>query len=334
MTASTAVLARAGERPATVIARLARRNGYGIALIGFLALMVVFTRVIHPSFGSRDLANLASAAMPLAFAAAAQAVIVIAGGIDLSIGPMMALTNVVAAVLMEALGDPASAGVVVLVLALGIGMGTINGGLVVTSRVPDIVVTLAMSFVWAGVALLILQRPDGNAADWFESLARGPLVVDFLPKALVVLLATVGLVWLPLRQTRVGLSLYAIGSDRLAAYRSGVNVNRTKVVSYTLGGLFAACGGLAITMTTGIGAPVPGDYTLAGVAAIVLGGVSLAGGRGGLVGPIAAAFILALLRLDLIFLRVDPNLGLVIRGTIMVVVVMIGGFVTLRRLRA
>jgi ribose transport system permease protein len=213
-------------------------------------------------------------------------------------------------------------------------MGTINGGLVVTSRVPDIVVTLAMSFVWAGVALLILQRPDGNAADWFESLARGPLVVDFLPKALVVLLATVGLVWLPLRQTRVGLSLYAIGSDRLAAYRSGVNVNRTKVASYTLGGLFAACGGLAITMTTGIGAPVPGDYTLAGVAAIVLGGVSLAGGRGGLIGPIAAAFILALLRLDLIFLRVDPNLGLVIRGTIMVVVVMIGGFVTLRRLRA
>ena len=98
-------------------------------------------------------------------------------------------------------------------------------------------------------------------------------------------------------------------------------------------GLLAGAGGLALTMTTGIGAPVPGNYTLAGVAAIVLGGVSLAGGRGGLLGPIAAAFILAIIRSDLIFTGVDPNYSVVIQGVIMVVVVMIGGLITLRRKR-
>ncbi|HEX2843970.1 MAG TPA: ABC transporter permease, partial [Candidatus Limnocylindria bacterium] len=90
---------------------------------------------------------------------------------------------------------------------------------------------------------------------------------------------------------------------------------------------------LALTMTTGIGTPIPGPYTLLSVAAIVLGGVSLAGGRGGLVGPVVAVFVLALIRADLTFLGVDPNFTTVIQGVIMVVVVMLGAYLTLRRAR-
>jgi ribose transport system permease protein len=213
-------------------------------------------------------------------------------------------------------------------------MGIVNGILVVVSRVPDIVVTLAMSFVWAGGALLILARPGGNAADWFQSLSRGSLAIDWLPRALLVLLVVVGVVWLPLRRSRLGLSLYAVGSDRLAAFRSGVDVSRTKIAAYGVGGLFAGAGGLALTMTTGIGTPVTAAYTLSGVAAIVLGGVSLAGGRGGMLGPMAAAYILALIPQILVFQGIDPNYGTVIQGVIMVLVVMIGGFITLRRQRS
>ena len=119
-------------------------------------------------------------------------------------------------------------------------------------------------------------------------------------------------------------------ASELAAFRSGVAVARTRIVAYALAGLFAAMGGLALTMSTGIGAPIPGPYLLASVAAVVLGGVTLGGGRGGLVGPIVAVFILRLVRTDLTLLSVDPNVTTIIEGTIMVVVVMLGAFIAMR----
>ena len=153
------------------------------------------------------------------------------------------------------------------------------------TRVPDIVVTLAMSFVWAGCALLVLKTPGGDSVDWLRQLVLGSLGLDFIPKAAVVLVVIVGVIWIPLRRSRLGLSIYAIGSNRLAAFRSGVSVGRTSVAAYMFMGLFAALGGLSLTASTGIGTPVPGPYTLMSVAAVVLGGVSLAGGRGGVFGP-------------------------------------------------
>jgi ribose transport system permease protein len=329
VTAAADPVSRQTSAVRTVLAT-ATRNGYVSALLGLFAFLLVFTLAIKPSFGAFEFETLAKGAMPLAFAAVAQAIIVISGGIDLSIGAMMALANVTAALLMQELPPEAAVGVVAIVLVLGAVMGTINGALVVITRVPDIVVTLAMSFIWAGAALLVLPRPGGAAAPWFIDLASGYLLVEFLPRALIVLAVVVALVWIPLRRSRTGLSIYAIGSDRLAAFRSGIDVSRTRIVAYSIGGVFAACGGLALTMTTGIGTPTTGLYTLQAVAAIVLGGVSLAGGRGGLLGPITAAYILGLIRLDLVFLGVNPNYSVVIQGSIMILVVMVVGFLTLR----
>ena len=104
----------------------------------------------------------------------------------------------------------------------------------------------------------------------------------------------------------------------------------TKIASYAVAGLFAGAGGLALTLSTGIGAPIPGPYLLASVAAVVLGGVTLGGGRGGLIGPVVSVFILRLLRSDLTLLAVDPNVATIIEGSIMVVVVMLGAFVAMR----
>jgi ribose transport system permease protein len=221
--------------------------------------------------------------------------------------------------------------VVVGVIILGALIGLVNGILVVASRVPDIVVTLAMLYVWAGVALLVLNTPGGSVADWLRQLTRGAFLIELIPRALVLLIVVVAVVWIPLRRSRLGLAIHAIGSDRLAAFRSGVDVDRTRIVAYVIAGLFAGIGGLTLTMTTGIGTPTPGPYTLLSVAAIVLGGVSLAGGQGGLVGPVVAVFVLSLIRADLTFLGVDPNFSTVIQGAIMVVVVMLGAYVTLRR---
>ena len=226
--------------------------------------------------------------LPLALATVGQAIVVISGGIDLSIGAMMALTSVVAASLMKGQSEEFGIAVVVGVILLGILLGAINGSVVVVTRVPDIVVTLAMSFVWAGCALLVLKTPGGGASIWLKDLLKGSLGSEWLPRAAVGLVVIVAVIWIPLRRSKAGLQIYAIGSDRLAAFRSGVSVGRTRILAYAVLGLFAALGGLSLTASTGIGTPVPGPYTLLSVAAVVLGGVSLAGGRGGVVGPLLA----------------------------------------------
>jgi ribose transport system permease protein len=313
------------------LGRAVRRNTWTVGLVVLLVVLLVITRTLAPRYGAAQIESLSISALPIALAAVAQAIVVISGGIDLSIGSMMALTSVTAAVLMDGQSETFAIGVVLFVLLMGVALGLVNGVLVVVTRVPDIVVTLAMSFVWAGGALVVLGRPGGSAAAWLTAAIDGNVLSEWIPRALVVLVAIVAIVWVPIVRSRLGIALYAIGSDRLAAFRSGVNVGRTKIVAYALTGFFSGVGGLALTMSTGIGTPVPGPYTLQSVAAIVLGGVSLAGGRGGLVGPILAVFILSLLRTDMTFLGVNPNLSTALQGAILVGVVMFGAVLTYRR---
>jgi ribose transport system permease protein len=308
-----------------------QRNAWTLGLLAFLAVLLVFTKIIQPSYDARGIESLAISVLPLALAAAAQAVIVIAGGIDLSIGSMMALTSVVAATNMKDQPEGYAVGVVVAVFVLGLVLGAVNGALVVLTRVPDIVVTLALSFVWAGFALLVLRTPGGGSAEWLRGLVDGSLLVEWIPKAAVVLIVLVAVIWIPIQRSKLGLSLYAVGSNQLAAFRSGVSIGRTKFIAYVIGGLFSALAGLTLTASTGIGTPVPGPYTLLSVAAIVLGGVSLAGGRGGLFGPMVAVVILSLLRTDMTFLRLNTNLATVAQGVILVGVVMLGTFIAYKR---
>jgi ribose transport system permease protein len=311
-----------------------RRNGWTLGLIVFFVLLLVFTRVIQPNYGVTGVQGLAISVLPLALAAVAQAVVVISGGIDLSTGSMMALTSVVSATLMMGQSSEFGVAVVIGVLLLGLVLGAANGGLVVLTRVPDIVVTLAMAFVWAGCALLVLRTPGGGAAQWLRDLVLGSIGNDWIPKAAVVLIVVVAVIWIPIRRSRLGLSLYAVGSNQLAAFRSGVSIGRTKIIAYMLGGLFSALAGLSLTASTGIGTPVPGPYTLLSVAAVVLGGVSLAGGRGGVVGPIVAVMVLSLIRTDMTFLGMNTNLATVAQGVILIGVVMFGTLIQIRRERA
>jgi ribose transport system permease protein len=329
--ASAAVEAR--TNPVDVLASWVRRNAWTMGLIALLVALLLFTKAIQPRYGPIPIQGLATSVLPLTLAAVAQAIVVISGGIDLSIGSMMALTSVISATLMERQSEQFGVGVVVGVILLGLVLGAVNGGLVVLTRVPDIVVTLAMSFVWAGFALLVTRGPGGGASKWLRDLTVGALGNEWVPKAAVLMLVLVGVVWIPLSRSSLGLSIYAIGSDRLAAFRSGVPVSRTRVLAYVVTGLFAALGGLALTASTGIGSPVPGPYTLLSVAAVVLGGVSLAGGRGGVLGPIIAVVVLQLVQTDLTFMRVDSNFALVAQGAIVIGVVMLGSLLQLRRKR-
>ena len=307
-----------------------RRNAWVIGLIALFAALNIVTRLIQPNYGSADVDSLMRAALPYVFAVAAQVVVVIAGGIDLSVASMMAVCSVTAATMMAGQSEAYAMFVVPFVLLAGLSLGAVNGVLIIVTRVPDIVVTLAMLFVLQGVALLILPAPGGAAAAWLKGLIIGPLLVPWLPKTLILIGFCLCVVWLPLKRSRLGLSLYAIGSDELAAFRSGIAVARTRILAYAIAGLFAAMGGLSLTMSTGIGAPIPGPYLLASVAAVVLGGVTLGGGRGGLLGPIVAVFVLRLVRTDLTLLALDPNVTTIVEGLIMVAVVMLGAYLATR----
>jgi len=310
------------------------REAWVGGLAGLVVLLLIFTKLINPSYGASGIQGLAVNVLPLAFATVAQTIVVIGGGIDLSIASMMALTNMVAATQMLGRSDELGVGVAIGVLVLGIFLGAVNGVLIVWTRVADIIVTLAMSFVWAGFALWIAQAPVRSPHDWLSNLVNGSVVLDFLPRALLVLVVAVGVIWIPLRRSRLGLAVYAVGSNQLAAFRSGVSVGRTKVLTYALSGLFAAMGGLALSAITGQGNPLPGGFTLASVAAVVLGGVSLAGGRGGVVGPILAVLILSLIQTDMTFLGVNSNLATVAQGVILIGVVVLGSLSLRRRGRA
>ncbi len=318
------------DRARTVVFRHPALFGMPLLLAVFLAATVA----IHPRFDSFDAQSVAMAALPLAFAAAAQTVVIISGGLDLSIGSVMAVCNVLAASTMEEAGFGQALLLAVAILFVGAIIGAVNGCLVVASRVPDVIVTLTTGFIWGGVALLIRERPGGGAPDEFLALGTGAQFSPWVSNSLILLVVSVAIIWIPVRRSKVGLVIYAVGSDRIAAFRSGVNIGRGRFLAYVFGGLFSALGGLGLTMTTGIGSPRAGVlYTLSGLAAVVIGGVSLVGGRGGIVGPIIAAFVLTLIPADLIFLNIDPNFGQVIQGTLIVLVVMVGGFATLARSR-
>ena len=318
------------------------RNAWTAGLAAFLVLLLIVTKAIQPDFGISGLDSVSRAALPFALATLGMSIVIIAGGIDLSIASIMAVASVTGAVLMQKTGDVGAVGVVIFVLLFGAVIGAINGALIVITRVPDIVVTLATLFVLEGAAILILESPGGATAQWLRDLIVGGVTLNglpeglanWLPKSLLLLILITAVIWIPIRSSKLGLMLYAIGSDQLAAFRSGVPVSRTKIISYALAGVFAALGGLSVTMSTGIGEPIPGPYLLASVAATVLGGVSLTGGKGGLLGPLLAVFILRVMRLDLTLLSVDPNATSIIEGTVMVVVVMLGGLLAMKGRKA
>ncbi len=336
MTAATTMMDQPRGGPADRIGSFARDNAWSLGLLGFLAVLLGFTKFVNPDYGLDSLQGTATSVLPLALAAVAQAVVVISGGIDLSVSSQMALTSCIAATLMKGYpGEDVAVGIVILVLFIGLLLGAINGALVVLTKVPDIVVTLSTFFVWAGFALLVSPAPGGSAAHWLTDLVVGSLGVSWLPKAAILLIVLVALIWVPLSRSRLGLSLYAIGSNPLAAFRSGVAVNRTKFLSYVITGLIAAFAGLSLTALTGSGTPVPeSTYVLISIAAVVLGGVSLAGGIGGVFGPIVAVIVLQLIRDDMTFMQVDSNYGLVAQGLILIGVLMVGSLIQQRRSRA
>ena len=323
MAQASTLPARAQASAARLNMRRAARNySFGFAALLTIALLAGNIATEHGGFGlSNQLANVA----PVAIAALASAPSIIGGGFDLSISPLIGLTNLAYVVWLapHGLGGAIS---VPIVLSLGLAVGILNGLLILTLRVQPIVVTLAMYFSLQGVDLLIAPNPVSmKNAGWVQHLAGS---VGPVPGALftigIPLLIWVGLRFVPFRRL-----LYAVGSNDATAFSSGVNVSAVRVASYALGGLFAGVGGLALTgLVNSADASNATEYTLVAMAAIVLGGTSLAGGRGGLLGPLLGAFSIYLLQNLLATFAINPAYLQIVYGGILIVAVVLGGAVS------
>jgi ribose transport system permease protein len=248
---------------------------------------------------------------------------------------MLVLINCLSARFMEGTDLRGSLLVAAGCLVVATALGALTGLVITVSKIPDIIVTLAASFVLGGAALFVLHTPGGGTSTGFQALVLGSGSAWW--PALLCLLAPLLLVWVPLRRSRTGIAIYALGSDRNAAFLSGVDPLRTRVVAYAVDGLLCGLAGLATTAFTAGGSPqstIAMNATLNSVAAIVLGGVALSGGVGGLIGPIFAVWSLYLIPNIMLGLGVDPSYGEVVKGVVVVLVVMAGGLLRARRERA
>lgn len=264
----------------------------------------------------------------LALATLAQLVVVLTGGVDLSVGAMVALTNAIAATYM---GTHPGSVTIVLVLTLVVGTlaGLVNGLVVAYGRIQPIIVTLATLYIYTGCGLLVRPQPGGTVPDFFANALTGSWT--YLPYAILFLLAVIGVAWMPLMRSRLGRSIHAIGDNPEGAHVSGINVQRTKLWAYTAAGFFAACAGLFLTAQTTSGdATVGTTYTLNSVAAVVFGGAVLGGGRGVAVGPVFGAYFLSLLISVLFASGVSPFYQNLLEGAILVIVLAVANLWRLR----
>jgi ribose transport system permease protein len=323
MAQTSTLPARPQGAPARLaVQRAVRTYSFGFAAVLAIGMLVANIVTVHGGFGVADqLANVA----PMAIAALASAPAIIAGGFDISISPLILLTNAVYVVWLapNGLGGAVS---VPIVLGLGLAVGVLNGLLIMVLRVQAIVVTLAMFFSLQGVVLLIAPNPVSiSSSGWVQHLAGS---VGPIPGGLF----TIGLpllIWFSLRLVPLGRLLYAVGSNDATAFSSGVNVNAVRVASYGLGGLFAGFGGLALTgLVNSANASNSTEYTLVAIAAVVLGGTPLTGGRGGLVGPLLGAFSIYLMQNLLATFAINPAYLQIVYGGILIVAVVLGGAVS------
>ena len=234
--------------------------------------------------------------LPLILLAIAQAIVLINGSIDLSIGNLM---GVVAAFLVTqyTLDDGIGRFLLVFVMAIGIGVlaGALNGIFVSLVRIPPFITTYATSFVFSGIAMWILPRPGGNMPEIMTTFYRKTLPLG-LPMGIWIILILM-LLWLVFRNTRFGAHMYAIGGNEKAAFTSGVSVIRHRISVHMMAGLIAAFAALALVLITGSSdARIGGTMTLDSVVAVVLGGTPMSGGIGGVVGPILGVMILGFVR--------------------------------------
>lgn len=288
-----------------------------------LAVVLAATFYVQPRTMSYFGLNLMlQYAVPIALATIAQMFIITVNDLDLSIGPFVGLVSCIGATLLF---DNPALGILAL-LALIAAYGAI-GALIHIRNLPSIVVTLGLSFVWLGIAVMILPSPGGKAPDWLKALMT--VHVPYVPFPIIAAVVIGVVVHLALMLSSYGVIARGAGGNPKALSRAGWSMLKTKVVMYMLAGFFGVLSGLALLgLTTSGDAHVADRYTLYSIAGVILGGGEFIGGRVSPLGAVVGALTLALAGSFLIFLKISPDWQIGAQGAILIIVLALRALVT------
>ena len=299
-----------------------------------LVLSLVINLILQPNmFAKETLNSNMRVFLPIILMAIGQAIVILGGGIDISVGGIVSIVNTVLATRVGLQGSPEEMWKYIFVsLLIGLLAGAINGFFIAYLRLQPIITTYATSFLYAGLALFILPNPGGGIPASIAALYRDSTPLN-LPLAFYVV-AIFLLLWLYISSMRYGRFLFAVGGKREAAYETAVPVTMVQFSTYVISSLMAAFSGIAITMLSGSGnGEIGGPMTLNSITAVVIGGNAMSGGVGGVTGPVMGAITLGIIQNIISFANINTWWETLIKATIIVVALAAPGAINLFRRR-
>ena len=307
-----------------------------ILVVLVMAVANLFPETKTNFFSEANFINVLKSASIFLILAMGETVVLIAGGVDLSIGGMMAFSGVIVILMLNA-GVPIPVAIVLALLA-GIAIGAINALISVYQRAEPFIITLGMGIVLTGAGQQLTNaRPVSSKVAEFADIANLK-VLGPVPLLVIVMLAVLAVIYLMLRSTSFGRNVYAIGGDAEVAKYSGINVRRTKAATYLICGLTAALGGVMLASQLNSASSIAGEDTaLYVVCAVVLGGTSVAGGVGGAIKSALGLLLLGLVTNSFNMLRIDSQvayLSTLFLGFIIVAILWLDSFGRKRRREA
>ena len=291
--------------------------------IGLILIIVIIT-ILNPGFLSlSNLMNVLRQVSINALIAFGMTFVILTGGIDLSVGATLALTGAVSAGMMASGVDPIFA--MLLGLLLGAVLGAINGIIIAKGKVAPFIATLATMTIYRGLTLVYTDgRPISGLGDslTFQMLGKGYFLG--IPVPVVTMIISFGILYFILKRTTFGRRVYAVGGNEEASILSGINADRIKIYVYSLLGLLAALASLILTSRLNSAQPTAGEmFELDAIAAVVLGGTSLTGGRGWIVGTLIGALIIGVLNNGLNLIGVPSFFQQVVKGAVILLAVLL-----------
>ncbi len=299
-----------------------------------LVLSIAINLFLQPKMFDRETLNSNMRVfLPLILLAVGQAIVLLGGGIDISVGGVVSIVNTILATRVGLEGSPEKMWQFVIIsLLAGVLAGAINGFFIAYLRLQPIITTYATSFLYAGFALFILPNPGGGIPAEIANLYRTSTPLG-LPLAFYVI-AILLMIWIYVSATRFGKYLFAVGGKATAAYETAVPVTKVQFSIYVISGFMAALAGIAITMLSGSGsAEIGSQMTLNSITAVVIGGNAFSGGIGGVAGPIMGAVTLSLFQNIISFAHINTWWETLVKATIIVVALALPGIINLIRRR-
>jgi len=292
------------------------RRGAAVWII-VVALLVVLTVMRGGSLWTQaNIAALLTSAVVLGLVALGQHMVIISGGIDLSVGANVTLTTLLTAVLIDAY-PIRTVPVIVGMIVLGGLLGAVNGLIITKLKMPPFIVTLATLYLINGTALWISSTPAGQVTSALSAFALGR--IGPIPYMFVVLVLAIAVVWFLLNRTVWGKHVFAIGGDLESARSVGITIDRALLLVYIAAGVLAGIAGILLAARSSVGSPTAGEgLELSAITVVVLGGTSLLGGKGTLLGTMGGVALLSLITNSITLLQFPSTITDLIRGIVII----------------